>query len=63
MPLGYGYGSRVLIERPDRFILTLNTANDSKVLNALGGVLVHDQDGKILGASGIEAIGLLADIG
>ena len=77
--LGMGMGSRALVERPDRFIMTLNTATDGKVLNAPGGVLVRDFDGDILGAvgvtgdvsdrdeacavAGIEAVGLVADTG
>jgi len=72
-------GSRALVERPDRFILTLNAATDGKVLNAPGGVIVRDGDGEILGAVGvtgdvsdrdeacavvgIEAVGLVADTG
>lgn len=77
--LGMGMGSRALVDRPDRFIATLNAASDGKVLNAPGGVIVRDQDGEILGAvgvtgdvsdrdeacavAGIEAVGLVADTG
>ena len=77
--LGMGMGSRALVERPDRFILTLNAATDGKVLNAPGGVLIRDVSGEILGAvgvtgdvsdrdeacaiAGIEAVGLVADPG
>jgi uncharacterized protein GlcG (DUF336 family) len=77
--LGMGMGSRALVERPDRFILTLNAATDGKVLNAPGGVLIRDASSEILGAvgvtgdvsdrdeacaiAGIEAVGLVADPG
>jgi uncharacterized protein GlcG (DUF336 family) len=77
--LGMGMGSRALVERPDRFILTLNAATDGKVLNAPGGVLIRDEAGEILGAvgvtgdasdrdeacaiAGIEAVGFIADAG
>ena len=77
--LGMGMGSRALVDRPDRFIMTLNAYSDGKVLNAPGGVLVRDRDGEILGAvgvtgdvsdrdeacavAGIEAVGLVADTG
>ena len=77
--LGMGMGSRALVERPDRFILTLNAATDGKVLNAPGGVLIRDDSGDILGAvgvtgdvsdrdeacaiAGIQAVGLIADAG
>ena len=77
--LGMGMGSRALVDRPDRFIATLNAVSDGKVLNAPGGVLVRDSEGEILGAVGvtgdvsdrdeacavvgIEAIGLVADTG
>lgn len=77
--LGMGMGSRALVDRPDRFILTLNAATDGKVLNAPGGVIVRNAEGEILGAvgvtgdvsdrdeacaiAGIEAVGLVADTG
>lgn len=77
--LGMGMGSRALVERPDRFILTLNAATDGKILNAPGGVLIRNASGEILGAvgvtgdvsdrdeacaiAGIEAVGLVADPG
>ncbi len=77
--LGMGMGSRALVERPDRFIQTLNAATDGKVLNAPGGVLIRNAAGEILGAvgvtgdvsdrdeacaiAGIEAVGLVADAG
>ncbi len=77
--LGMGMGSRALVERPDRFILTLNAATDGKVLNAPGGVLIRDENGELLGAvgvtgdvsdrdeacavAGIEAVGLVAETG
>jgi len=77
--LGMGMGSRALVERPDRFIQTLNAATDGKVLNAPGGVLIRNEAAEILGAvgvtgdvsdrdeacaiAGIEAVGLIADAG
>lgn len=77
--LGMGMGSRALVERPDRFILTLNAATDGKVLNAPGGVIIRNDAGEILGAvgvtgdvsdrdeacaiAGIAAVGLTADAG
>jgi uncharacterized protein GlcG (DUF336 family) len=77
--LGMGMGSRALVERPDRFILTLNAATDGKVLNAPGGVLIRNSAGDLLGAvgvtgdvsdkdeacavAGIEAVGLIAETG
>lgn len=77
--LGMGMGSRALVERPDRFIQTLNAATDGRVLNAPGGVLIRNGNGEILGAvgvtgdvsdrdeacaiAGIEAVGLIADAG
>lgn len=77
--LGMGMGSRALVDRPDRFVFTLNAATDGKVLNAPGGVLIRNETGEILGAvgvtgdvsdrdeacaiSGIEAVGLVADAG
>jgi uncharacterized protein GlcG (DUF336 family) len=77
--LGMGVGSRALVERPDRFILTLNAATDGKVLNAPGGVLIRNETGEVMGAvgvtgdlsdrdeacaiAGIEAVGLFADAG
>jgi uncharacterized protein GlcG (DUF336 family) len=72
-------GSRARVERPDRFIHTLNAATDGKVLNAPGGVLIRNAAGEILGAvgvtgdvsdrdeacaiAGIEAVSLVADAG
>ena len=41
--LGMGMGSRALVERPDRFIQTLNAATDGRVLNAPGGVLIRER--------------------
>ena len=77
--LGMGTGSRGLVDRPDRFMMTLNVASGGRTLNAPGGVIVRDHDGEILGAvgvtgdvsdrdeacavAGIEAIGLIADTG
>lgn len=77
--LGMGMGSRALVERPDRFIQTLNAATDGRVLNAPGGVLIRNEAAEILGAvgvtgdvsdrdeacaiAGIEAVGLIADAG
>lgn len=77
--LGMGVGSRALVERPDRFILTLNTATDGRVMNAPGGVLIRDGSGELLGAvgvtgdvsdrdeacavAGIEAAGLVPETG
>lgn len=77
--LGMGMGSRALVERPDRFIATLNAHSGGKVVNAPGGVLIRDADGEILGAvgvtgdvsdrdeacavAGIAAVGLVADTG
>jgi uncharacterized protein GlcG (DUF336 family) len=77
--LGMGMGSRALVDRPDRFILTLNAATDGKVLNAPGGVLIRNGAGELLGAvgvtgdvsdrdeacavAGIEAVGLTAETG
>lgn len=77
--LGMGMGSRALVERPDRFIQTLNAATDGRVLNAPGGVLIRNDSGEILGAvgvtgdvsdrdeacaiAGIEAVDLIADAG
>ena len=74
-----GVGSRALVERPDRFILTLNAARGGKVLNAPGGVLIRNETGEGMGAvgvtgdvsdrdeacaiAGIEAVGLFADAG
>ena len=77
--LGMGMGSRALENRPDRFMMTLNSVSGGKTLNAPGGVIIRDQEGKILGAvgvtgdvsdrdeacavAGIEAVGLVADTG
>ena len=77
--LGMGMGSRALENRPDRFMMTLNSVSGGKTLNAPGGVIIRDQEGKILGAvgvtgevsdrdeacavAGIEAVGLIADTG
>ena len=77
--LGMGMGSRALENRPDRFMMTLNSVSGGKTLNAPGGVIIREQEGKILGAvgvtgdvsdrdeacavAGIEAVGLIADTG
>ena len=77
--LGMGMGSRALENRPDRFMMTLNSVSGGKTLNAPGGVIIRDQEGKILGAvgvtgdvsdrdeacavAGIEAVGLIAASG
>ena len=77
--LGMGMGSRALENRPDRFMMTLNSVSGGKTLNAPGGVIIRDQEGKKLGAvgvtgdvsdrdeacavAGIEAVGLIADTG
>ena len=77
--LGMRMGARALENRPDRFMMTLNSVSGGKTLNAPGGVIIRDQEGKILGAvgvtgdvsdrdeacavAGIEAVGLVADTG
>lgn len=74
-----GVGSRALVERPDRFILTLNAATGGKVLNAPGGVFIRNETGEVMGAVGVtgdvsdrdeacaivgvEAVGLFPDAG
>ena len=77
--MAWAWAARALVDRPDRFIATLNAVSDGKVLNAPGGVLVRNSDGEILGAvgvtgdvsdrdeacavAGIDAVGLVADTG
>ncbi|MPQ87323.1 heme-binding protein [Pseudomonas sp. MAFF 730085] len=80
--IALGKGSRLLAldaqQRP-AFIAALNSLGQGSVVPAPGGVLIRDQDGRVLGAMGIsgdtsdideqcaitaiEGVGLLADAG
>lgn len=54
--LSMGVGSRVLFERAKQepfFIQAMNSLCDGALVPVPGGVLIKDQDGKILGAVGI----------
>jgi len=80
--IALGKGSRLLAldaqQRP-AFVAALNSLGQGSVVPAPGGVLIRDQDGKVIGAIGItgdtsdideqcaisavEALGLVADAG
>ena len=81
--LGMGHSTRYLqetlaVNRP-RFVEALAVASDGRFIPVLGGVLIRDKSGSLLGALGItgdtaesdelvaitavEAVGLVADVG
>jgi uncharacterized protein GlcG (DUF336 family) len=54
--LGLGYGSRELVRRNQNtptFYTALNVTSGGKILPVLGGVLIRDSAGEIVGAVGI----------
>lgn len=77
--LGMGVPSRLLGEKPPMFLTALSAISGGRMASVPGGVIIRDADGSILGAvgvsgdasepdevcavSGVEAAGLLADVG
>lgn len=77
--LGFGLGSRSLMDKPHHFLGAVAAASGGRMVPVPGGVLIRDADGGIIGAAGIsgdasendelaavagiEAAGLTADPG
>lgn len=54
--LGFGFGNRVIVERSQSapgFVNALIGMSDGRIVPSLGGVLIKDGDGRIIGALGI----------
>jgi len=55
--LGFGFGSRGLATRAAKaphFIAAVGAVADGRMVPAPGGVLIRDQDGRVIGAVGIS---------
>jgi uncharacterized protein GlcG (DUF336 family) len=55
--LGMGFGSRNLMERARRmpaFFVALASVSNGRVVPVPGGVLIRDDDGKVIGAVGVS---------